>query len=388
MHIAFLTPEYPHQLTGSSGGLGTSIKNLASSLCEKGVEVSVILYGQESEMEFEDAGISFYFLRQKRYKIGGWFFYRKYIKKSINNLIRKKNIDVIEAPDWTGITALIDFKCSLVIRLHGTDAYFCELEGRQQKWKNRIFEKKALEAADFLISVSRFTAEKTNEIFGINREYEIIPNSIETRSFVPSDVEIVPGRILYFGTIIRKKGVLELAEIFNKVIIQRPESDLVLIGNDVIDNFDNRSTFELFKNRLSKQAEEKMNYLGKVEYDKIKAYIQESAVVVLPSFAEALPMTWIEAMALEKALVTSDIGWAEEVMVDGETGFTVDPKNYDAYADRIIKLLDDGELRRKMGSSARKRVIENFAAEKVVEKNIEFYKLVIEKSKALDLSKT
>lgn len=388
MHIAFLTPEYPHQLTGPSGGLGTSIKNLAVILNEKGISVSIIIYGQETDEEFEEHGISFYFLKYRKYKTGGWYFYRKYIQKFVNNLVEEKKIDVIEATDWTGITAFMKFKCPLVIRLNGSDAYFCKLEGRQQKMKNRIFEKKALETADFLISVSRFTAEKTKEIFGINRKFEIIPNSIEARSFIPSDIEIVPNRILYFGTIIRKKGVLELAKIFNKVIQQRPESELFLIGKDVTDIFENRSTIELFKAQLSKQAQKKMTFQGQVDYDKVKMYIQESAVVVLPSFAEALPMTWIEAMALEKALVTSNIGWAKEVMVDGETGFSVDPKDHETYAEKIIKLLDDEELARKMGSSARKRIIDNFAAEKVVEENIKFYKSVIKKAKTLDLSKT
>lgn len=381
MHIAFLTPEYPHQLTGPSGGLGTSIKNLAVILNEKGISVSIIIYGQDTDDYFEEHGIRFYILKQRKYKIGGWYFYRKHIQKFVNNLVEQKKIDLLEAPDWTGITALMKLKKSLVIRLHGTDAYFCELEGRQQKRKNRIFEKLALETADFLISVSQFTADETNEIFGIKREFEIIPNSIDVRNFIPSDVENVPDRILYFGTIIRKKGVLELVEIFNKVIQQRPESELLLLGKDVTDIFENRSTIELFKERLSKQAQKKMTYLGPVGYDKVKTYIQESAVVVLPSFAEALPMTWIEAMALEKALVTSDIGWAKEVMVDGETGFTADPRDHNIYADRIIKLLDNKELRIKMGRSARKRIIDNFAAEKVVEKNIEFYKSVIEKSK-------
>lgn len=380
MHVAFLTPEYPHDLTGPSGGLGTSIKNLAISLERKGVRVSVIIYGQNSDRKFEEEGISFYFLKQRRYKIGGWYFYRKHIHKFVNNLIENAKIDVVEATEWTGITAFMKFDCPLVIRLNGSDAYFCALEGRKQKSKNRFFEKKALKATDYLISVSQFTADKTNEVFGISRKFEIIPNSIEASKFVPSDRQTIPGRILYFGTIIRKKGVLELAKIFNEVILQRPESELWLIGNDVNDIFEGESTIKLFKKQLSKQASKKITYLGPVKYDEVKRYIEESAVVVLPSFAEALPMTWIEAMALEKALVTSDIGWAGEVMVDGETGYTVSPKEHHKYAERIINLLDDDQLRENMGNSARKRVMEKFATEQVVKKNIDFYQSVIEKS--------
>ena len=57
MKIAFLTPEYPHSKTGSSGGIGTSIKNLAIGLLAQGCSVRVLVYGQKEEGVFEDNGI-------------------------------------------------------------------------------------------------------------------------------------------------------------------------------------------------------------------------------------------------------------------------------------------------------------------------------------------
>ena len=122
------------------------------------------------------------------------------------------------------------------------------------------------------------------------------------------------NQILYFGTIIRKKGVLELANIFNEVHSQRPETELLLLGKDVVDVFENRSTKELFKKRLTNTALKNVFFENEVPYSEVQSIIANSAVVVLPSFAEALPMTWLEAMAMEKAIVTSDVGWASEVM--------------------------------------------------------------------------
>ena len=49
MKIGFLTPEYPHPITGSSGGIGTSIKNLAIGLIAQGCSVRVLVYGQKEE---------------------------------------------------------------------------------------------------------------------------------------------------------------------------------------------------------------------------------------------------------------------------------------------------------------------------------------------------
>src|SRR5690606_6879438 len=131
MHIGFLTPEYPHPESTSSGGLGTSIKNLATSLSAKNIKVSVFVYGQQKDIKFEENRIAFYFIKQKKYKFLGWYLYRKHLQFYLNEYIKREGIDLLEAPDWTGITAFIKITCPLVIRMNGSDAYFCYLEGRK-----------------------------------------------------------------------------------------------------------------------------------------------------------------------------------------------------------------------------------------------------------------
>ncbi|MFD2517924.1 glycosyltransferase family 4 protein [Salinimicrobium flavum] len=378
MHIAYLTPEYPHVLCSTSGGLGTSIKNMAEALVSKGVRVSVILYGQAQDKNLEENGIQFYFIRQKNYSIGGWYLYRKYLEKQVSEIILDKNISLIEAPDWTGITAFMKFNVPLVIRMNGTDAYFCALENRKQKIKNRLFERQAIHDADSIISVSDFTGRKTLEVLNLNRNYEVIPNSISVKNFMPYYNNPKSNRILYFGTLIRKKGVLELASIFNEVVKQNKEAKLILAGRDVVDIFEQVSTLELFKNKLSTEAAKNFEYIGSMNYSMIKREIEKANLVVLPSFAEALPMTWLEAMAMEKALVTSNIGWAPEVMINGVTGFTVNPKNHIAYAERILYLMENLKTASKMGKAARKEVENKFSTRVVVEQNIAFYQQVLE----------
>ena len=378
MHICFLTPEYPHPLSKSSGGLGTSIKNLAESLIENGEKVTIVVYGQVENSSISENGIQFHFLKQLHYKVGGWWLYRKYIQTFLNKIIETNQVDLVEAPDWTGITAFMKLNCPLLIRLNGSDGYFCALEGRQQKWKNRLFERIALQSANVLISVSAFTAIKTKEVFNLKRDFTVIPNSIKTDNFVSQDQDKKLNQVLYFGTIIRKKGVLELAIIFNEVHSQRPETELLLLGKDVVDVFENRSTKELFKKRLTNTALKNVFFENEVPYSEVQSIIANSAVVVLPSFAEALPMTWLEAMAMEKAIVTSDVGWAPEVMEHGETGFTVNPKYHLEYAKKIIQLLEDENLAKQMGENARKKVLKEFSAPIIAKRNIDFYRKQME----------
>ncbi len=173
--------------------------------------------------------------------------------------------------------------------------------------------------------------------------------------------------------------MLELPEIFNRIIEQMPAARFRLAGKDVRDIRTGRSTRELMEEQLSQAAANKVEWLGSLPYDAILEEIAKAWVVVLPSFAEALPMTWIEAMAMEKALVTSNIGWAGEVMLDAETGFMVDPKDHELYAEKVLELLNDPALTKQVGKAARERVLKKFSSEVVAEQNIEFYERVVDR---------
>jgi glycogen synthase len=99
MKIAFLTPEYPHSRTGNSGGLGTSIKNLAIALLDHGISVRVLVYGQKEDALFEDNGIIIQQIKNIKFKGLSWLLTRKKIEKIINQLYINQEIDLVEAPD-------------------------------------------------------------------------------------------------------------------------------------------------------------------------------------------------------------------------------------------------------------------------------------------------
>ena len=77
MKIAFLTPEYPHVKTGSSGGIGSSIKNLAIGLFAKGCTVRVLVYGQKEEGIFDDNGVTIQQILNVKLKGLSWWLTRK-----------------------------------------------------------------------------------------------------------------------------------------------------------------------------------------------------------------------------------------------------------------------------------------------------------------------
>ena len=183
-----------------------------------------------------------------------------------------------------------------------------------------------------------------------------------------------------FGTLIRKKGIIELASIFNELIQKNNNCNLLLVGNDAIDAKEKRSTWELFQKKLSPKAVSKVKYLGTVDYDKMKELINEANVCVFPSLAESFGMVTIEAMALEKSFVNTDYPWAHEIVVDGETGFLANPTSHKEFAEKINILLTDKELASTMAKNARKEAVKRFNITEIAVKNIAVYSSLISKN--------
>ena len=378
MKIAFLTPEFPHPKMVSAGGLGTSILNLSKGLVGLGHEVSILVYGQKDDTFFVENDISFY--RIKNIKLKGFSRVLTQIKieKLINSLVNESKVDIVEATDWTGITSNIKPKCPVVIRLNGSDTYFCHLDNRPVKFWNKFREKRALQNATALLSVSQYTADLTKELFSLERDFTIIPNCIDINKFSTESVtKVEENTILYFGTLIRKKGLLELPLIFNEVYKKNNKAKLILIGRDASDIISgNHSTWAMMQSLFDATALKNVNYVGSVAYDQIKAHVSSASVCVFPTFAEALPVSWIEAMSLKKAIVASDIGWAAEIIEDSVEGFLVHPKNHNLFAHRILELLDNQKLRNQFGIEARKKVVQKFSIEVVAKQSADFYKKI------------
>lgn len=380
MKIAFLTPEYPHERIGHSGGIGTSIKHLAIALQKQGHEVSLLIYGQKEDARFKADNIQFYKIKNPKLKGLSWFLTRKKIQKLINSLHKAQKIDLVEAPDWTGIASFINVNCPIVIRENGSDTYFCHLDNRPVKAINRFHEKRALKSVDGIIAVSQFTGELTNKLFNIKRPFTVIPNAVNIEDFKPNDslTENKNKTLLYFGTLIRKKGLLELPYIFNKVNEQYPEATLILVGKDSPDiKTQTQSTWQLMQPLFTETALKKVNYVGVVPYSKMRWHIEKATLCVFPTFAEALPVSWLEAMALKKAIVASNVGWAKEIVDDGEDGFLVHPEAHDSYANKINMLLENPTLRNAFSIAARKKMISKFSSEIVAKQSVSFYKKII-----------
>lgn len=98
---------------------------------------------------------------------------------------------------------------------------------------------------------------------------------------------------------------------------------------------------------------------------------------MFPSYAEAFPVSWLEAMAMKKAIVASNIGWAKEAISNEEEGFLVHPTKHEEFAQKIDVLLNDQALNKSFGDKAYQKVLDQFTNEKIAKLNLDFYEKVV-----------
>jgi glycosyltransferase involved in cell wall biosynthesis len=99
-------------------------------------------------------------------------------------------------------------------------------------------------------------------------------------------------------------------------------------------------------------------------------------VFVMSSVSEGLGTSLLDAMAASKPIVATTAGGIPEVVVDGETGFLVPPRDHEAMAEAIVRLLKDEGLRTRMGAAGRARAESRFSAERMVQDTLRVYQRV------------
>jgi glycosyltransferase involved in cell wall biosynthesis len=109
------------------------------------------------------------------------------------------------------------------------------------------------------------------------------------------------------------------------------------------------------------------------EVEDVRPYLAAADVFVLSSTSEGMPISVLEAMAAGRPIVASNVGGIPEAVVDGATGFLVPAARPDQLADALRQLLEDGDLRRRLGEEGRRRAVELFSLANWRQRHLELY---------------
>lgn len=152
------------------------------------------------------------------------------------------------------------------------------------------------------------------------------------------------------------KGFRYLVEAAPLILREVPETKFLLVGSG------HEASPE--RARLSESGLDSA-FLFTGFRDDVAPYYRTMDVSVLTSLSEGLSITLLESMAHALPVVVTSVGGNPEVVVEGETGFLVPPRDADRFAARVVRLLRDPDLREAMGRAARRRAEEEFALEGV-----------------------
>lgn len=172
------------------------------------------------------------------------------------------------------------------------------------------------------------------------------------------------SKILCVGRMSAKedyKGHRELIQAMTMLRTRLPDSILIFVGMG-------SGVLSLKKMIIDLGLEDGVHFAGFVEDEQLPAYYNACDVFAMPSRGEGFGLVYLEAMAHGKPCVGSTIDAAGEIIVDGETGFLVNPDNIAELADCLFRLLSDSELRVKMGEKGRERYQNIFTEQKFHER--------------------
>ena len=204
----------------------------------------------------------------------------------------------------------------------------------------------------------------------------LIKNGVDIRSLIHSEelgqkkedlrvkFELSPPVIGTVARLHRQKGILYLLRAAKEIHGRHPEATIVVVGGGPLEESLRRQAAKLELGR---------NFLMLGERTDAREILSLFDIFVLPSLWEGLPLVLIEAAALGKPMIATDIDGVREVIRNGENGILVPPRDPAKLAESVIRLIEDPSLATKLGVNAEKEIPHLFPLSRMVEKTQQLY---------------
>lgn len=254
---------------------------------------------------------------------------------------------------------LRDVSIKLIVSFRGYDInVFPNLSEENKKLTRRIFQR-----ADKLHFVSKNLKNKAiclgadpGKCVVIYRSIRVIPMDSLDYSYRNM------GRFKIFsvGRLVWEKGYLYALEAMALLKSKGYDFEYQIAGKGPDYNM-----LHYHINRL--KIQDRVRLLGELTEEEVCERLLMADVFLQSSVLEGVPNSIFEALYHKLPIVSSNVGGIPEVVQDNITGFLSEPCNPSAYVDNIIKLMEDADLRKKMGEEGYRRIKENFSREKEIE---------------------
>ncbi len=367
--ILIVTPYFPPNI----GGAENYAFNLSKGLMKEcNYEIVVITSNHEDKTCKEETleGMKIYRLPYP-FKVSNTPVSFKW-EKQIKYIIQKEQPDLINA--HTPVPFISDLACRIA---HKKKIPFLLTYHNDLSKDNLILNlickayylvmgNKTLNKSDKIIATSKYYAERSNHLKKRKNKIEIVSPGVNISSIKSRTIK---NSVLFVGQLDKThahKGLNYLIEAVSKI----KNLKLIVVGKG--DNLENY-------HQLTRDKNIDALFTGHISDEKLTEYYNSATMTILPSYniSEGFGMVLIEAMACKKPVIGSNIGGIPYAISDNKDGLLVPPKDSQALADAITKILNNPKLAKQMGENGYKKVKENFTWEIQAKKMNEIIKRVL-----------
>jgi glycosyltransferase involved in cell wall biosynthesis len=363
-----------------SGGIGYYIYNLSKGLIKKDHKVTVITRGSTRGVEKEIIdGIevfkaTFFPLYPFHMTLHGFF---------VNSLLKSYGSEFSLVHLHSPLTPSVKTTLPVVTTVHTAmriDARYHEVidpyslaEKVQSMYFSPFVESQLFRLSDIITAVSPSVVNELNEYEVNSMRVSVMWNGVDEKIFCPiKDKKRLEKYVLYTGVLRARKGLFDLIKCANLVNKMIPDIRFVICGDGPL--------LQKLKVQVRNVGlEEQVIFLGRVDRKKLVELYQNASIHIVPSIYEGLPTVLLEAMACGIPVVATNIGGNRDIISSGVNGLLVPPQSPEKMAKMIVMLWDDESLRKKIGSNARKTILEKYTWDIIVNNYLNIYECLLKK---------
>jgi N-acetyl-alpha-D-glucosaminyl L-malate synthase BshA len=360
------------------GGSGVVATELGKALAERGHKIHFISYALPIRLDTFIDNIVFHEVEISNYPLFEFPLYTPALASKIVEVAKFEKLDLVHVhyaiPHATSAylakQILGNQAIKIVTTLHGTDITLVGLEPSYLP-----VMKFSIEQSDGVTAVSRFLKEKTLTNYNIHKEIEVIHNFVDIKKYSKIDASLLKHSfsphgekiLIHVSNFRIVKRVQDVIRIFD-LVRQKIPAKLLLVGDGP-----DRSNCEQLCREL--KLCEHIKFLGKQL--ELVPLLSASDLFLIPSQSESFGLSALEAMACEVPVVSSSVGGLPELVVHGETGYISEMGDIERMAKYAIDLLSNKTKYQLFSANSRKRAVELFSLEKIVDQYEKYYAKIL-----------
>lgn len=347
---------HPHK-----GGVEKFVLEISKSLIEKGHEITVVCANSNKVKEKEE------YEKIKIYRLSSinWIegFPIIYSKKIIAEELQKEKFDVVITNTRFFHTSLIGGKFAKKKRIpwihfeHGST--FVQTKNPLIWLGSRMYDytlgKWIFKNADKIVSPSERSKHFVKKL--MNRDIKVIRYGIDTKNIKKIRPKKEIKNLIYVGRLTYGKGIQDLLVAFSQ--LRNKKLNLTIVGDGPF-----RKNLEMLSKKLN--IAKRVKFVGNKDKKEVMKFYSNSDIFINPSYSEGLPNTVIEAGATGLAVIATDVGGTEEIIINKKTGLLIKEKDPKEIKKAIEFMLNNPQERISYQKNIQEQIKKNFDWKEVV----------------------